>query len=260
MVYKNNGIIGVFDSGIGGLTVLAEIVKLLPSENYIYYGDGKACPMGEKSREEIIKITDHAVEKLIGMGAKIIVIACNTATSSAITYLRTKYDINFVAMEPAVKPAVKGSKTGVIGVLATSRTIEGEPLKTLCNRWAGRCNVVLRAGNGLVEIVEKDDVITPSEHEIIREHINAIIDQGADHIVLGCTHYPFLKNEINQIIASREVKIIDPAPFVAKRVVDVLEANCLINNEGSGEIHFISSLDAKYNNFIEKSYLKLLSL
>lgn len=260
MTKNNNGAIGVFDSGIGGLTVLSEIVRLLPSENYIYYGDGKSCPMGEKSPEEIISITNHAVEELIKLGAKIIVIACNTATSSAITYLRTKYDIDFVAMEPAVKPAVNGSKTRIVGVLATRRTIEGDALKKLCNRWAGTCKVALRAGNGLVEIVEKDGEITIDDRKIITDHITDLIDQNVDHIVLGCTHYPFLKREIEQIIGTRQITIVDPAPFVANRVLTVLKTTNLINPNGTGSISFISSLDSSYNTFIEKSYLKLLSL
>lgn len=260
MTYNNNGAIGVFDSGIGGLTVLSEVVKLLPTENYIYYGDGKSCPMGEKSQSEIIEITDHAVEELIKRGVKLIIIACNTATSSAITYLRSKYDIDFVAMEPAVKPAVKNSKTGIIGVLATRRTIEGDALKDLCYRWAQDCRVVFRAGNGLVDIVEKKGEITTSDREIIATHINYLTDQNVDHIVLGCTHYPFLKREIEKILSGRNIKIIDPAPFVAKRVSDILTTKNLTSNNGSSKIEFISSLDISYNTFIEKSYLKLLSL
>ncbi|MFI3322426.1 MAG: glutamate racemase [Rikenellaceae bacterium] len=254
---KNSGAIGVFDSGIGGLSVLAQIQKLLPNENYIYYGDGASLPLGEKSREEILAVTDKAVGYLVEKGAKIVVIACNTATSVAKEYIRAKYNIDIVAMEPAVKPAILASKKGIIGVLATKCTIEGEPLRKLCELYGEGSKIVLKSGIGMVEMVENSSgKLTAENYELLKSHIESLISEGVDKIVLGCTHYPFLKDEIAEIIGNRKVDIVDSAPFVAKRVEKLLVlSSALSSNKEVGTVEFVSSKGEEYTQFIKTKYL-----
>ncbi len=252
--------IAVFDSGIGGLTVLKEIKKLLPDENYIYYGDGKACPFGSLSASKILEVTTHAVDFFVSRGVKLIVIACNTATAVAVKELRSRYSIPIVAMEPAIKPALARSKSKVVGVLATKCTIEGEPLRALCSRVVSDQRVVLTAGVGLVEIVEKEQEFTADDYAIVERYIEEMASEGVDQIVLGCTHYPFLINVMKKIIAGRDISIIDPAPRVALRVKELLIEGGMLNDCGSGTIEFASSLDGAYNDFIKNNYHKLLSL
>ncbi len=256
---NKNSPIAIFDSGIGGLTVLREVQKSLPYENYIYYGDGKSCPIGNLPHSEIMSITINAINILVERGAKMIIIACNTATAVAIKKIRELYSIPIVAIEPAVKPALNSSKSGVIGVLATQRTIDGKPLKELCARLVTDQKVVFVAGNGLVEIVEGDGVLSASNYSLIEGYIEEMISQGADQIVLGCTHYPFLIKTMQEIIGSRNVTIINPAPSIAVQVEKLLATDALLNKNG-GKIEFCSSLDKRYNDFIEKNYYKLLSL
>lgn len=240
--------IGVFDSGMGGLTVLKEIVKRFPYENTIYYADAINCPYGEKSREQVIEYTDKSIRFLIDKDVKIIVIACNTATSSAIDYLRTTYDIEFVAMEPAIKPAATSTKTGIIGVLATKRTIEGDTMKKLYEKWSDKATIISRIGSGLVDIVERNAEKEPLSMSIIREHINYMADNGADKIVLGCTHYPFLESQMLDIIAGRDIELINPAPAISIRVGNILSANGQLCTGNNTAIRlFYSSSDEEYN-------------
>ena len=241
--------IGIFDSGMGGLTVLREIIRLLPFEHTLYYADAAHCPYGEKSREEVINYTETGIRFLINQGAKLIVVACNTASSSAISYLRNKYDIDFVAMEPAIKPAVTSSETGVIGVLATRRTLEGEPLKRLCQQWEGKARIIFQPGCGLVELVENSRENSPEARELLGKYIEKIASQGADRIVLGCTHYPFLAQQMKNIIGKRDIRLIDPAPAIALRVKQLLNTRELLNLGNVPAKHeFHSSLDEKYND------------
>ncbi|MFI3315181.1 MAG: glutamate racemase [Rikenellaceae bacterium] len=255
---RKNQIIGLFDSGIGGLTLLRELVKILPKENYIYYGDGKNCPLGNKSSQEVLKVTDNAINHLVANGAKMVVIACNTASAIAKERLRAKYDIDIIAIEPAVKPALAATKSGIVGVLATRNTINSSPLKSLCELWQEDKKVILRPGDGLVEMVEKSTPLTAEDREVITSHIEALIAKGADKIVLGCTHYPFLRDEMQQIIANRQIEIIDPAPYVAIRAKDILEKKGLLNTQSqNGKIIFTSSLNEEYNKTIEQKFLLL---
>lgn len=213
--------IGVFDSGVGGLSVWNEIVKIVPDERIIYFGDSAYCPYGRKSKEEIIERVTRIVDFLIGEGCNLIVVACNTVTAAAIDYLRKNYDIPFVGMEPAVKPAVLNSKTGVVGVLATHGTLKGELYHKTLHRYAADTKVLEQAGDGLVELVESGMMDSDKGDKLLRGYIIPMIEQGADHIVLGCTHYPFLINQI-RAIAGDGVSIVNPAPAVARYTSDVL--------------------------------------
>lgn len=218
--------IGLFDSGSGGLSVYREIVKLLPEENYIFYADNLYCPYGEKSREFIIdrarEITDFLLEK----GADVIVVACNTATAAAIATLRQEYPVKFIGMEPAVKPAALETRTGVIGVLATAGTLKASKYLDTRDRYADGITVVEHVGQGFVELVEAGELDGEHAESVVRQSVQPLVEAGADHIVLGCTHYPFLRSTIEKVIADlcpgRDIKIVDPAPAAARQLERVI--------------------------------------
>ena len=215
--------IGVFDSGSGGLSVLKEIVRLLPHEEYVYFADNAFCPYGEKTVEEIQTRAHAITDRLLAEGAQIIVVACNTATAAAIADLRASYpDIRFIGMEPAVKPAAIGTRTGVIGVLATAGTLKGSKYLNTKGKYEDDVKIVEHVGQGFVELVEAGDLDSPKAEEVVRESVTPLIAECADTIVLGCTHYPFLAPVI-QRIAGEDVTIIDPAPAVARQTVKVMQ-------------------------------------
>lgn len=214
--------IGVYDSGEGGKSVLKELKALMPWEDYVYYGDSAFCPYGPKDPEFIIERACAISEFLIAKGCNLIVVACNTATAAAISYLREHYDIPFVGMEPAIKPAVLHSKTGVVGVLATAGTFKGSLYHSTLARFSGDVKVIERVGEGLVETVEKGVLEGPEVEKLIHKCIDPMLEQGADHIVLGCTHYPFLQPVIEKI-AGAGVTVVNPAPAVARQAMRILE-------------------------------------
>ena len=228
--------IGIFDSGSGGLSVYREIVKLLPQERYLYFADNAHCPYGEKTAEYIQDRGRAITEILLGMGADIIVVACNTATAAAIATLREEYpDTPFIGMEPAVKPAALGTETGVIGVLATAGTLKGSKYLKTKGRFEDDVRIVEHVGEGFVELVENGILDGPEAYETVRKSLQPLLDAGADRIVLGCTHYPFLKPVIESI-AGPGVQVIDPAPAVARQTVRILEANAIPIGDGSFSI------------------------
>lgn len=218
----NNNPIGIFDSGVGGLSVWKEIEQLLPNESIIYYADSANCPYGSKSNEEIIELSKKIVDFFISKNVKLIVLACNTATASAIDYLRANYDIPFVGMEPAVKPAASNSKNGVIGVLATEGTFNGRLFNETTEKWASGVKVEIQIGKGFVELVENGDLYSSNALEVIRQSLKPLMDKGIDQLVLACTHYPFLIEGIKSILNNSELEIINPAPAVAKQVQALL--------------------------------------
>ena len=224
--------IGIFDSGSGGLSVYRELVKVLPAERFVYYSDNAHCPYGEKTaayiQDRARTITDFLLEK----GADIIVVACNTATAAAIATLREEYpSVPFVGMEPAVKPAALGTKTGVIGVLATAGTLKGSKYLNTRGRFQDDVRIVEHVGEGFVELVENGILDGPVAFETVRKSLQPLLDAGADRIVLGCTHYPFLRPVI-EAIAGPGVQVIDPAPAVARQTVRVLAERGIPTGEG----------------------------
>lgn len=214
--------IGVFDSGIGGLSVWRELVKLMPNEDIVYVADSASCPYGNKSQERVIELSDRIVRFLLEKGCKLIVIACNTATAAAIDYLRKSYSIPFVGMEPAVKPAALSSKTGVVGILATAGTFKGRLFNETKDRFASDVKIIEQIGEGLVEIVENGKTASENAKQLLQSYIQPMLDAKVDHLVLGCTHYPFLIPQIKEIVKDR-MAILDPAPAVAKRVKYLLK-------------------------------------
>lgn len=228
--------IGIFDSGVGGLSVFREIKKILPSERYIYYSDNAHCPYGEKSKEYIIDRARYITDFLISKGADVIVIACNTATAAAIKTLREEYPVPFIGMEPAIKPAAQLTRTGVVGVLATAGTLKADKYKDTRGKYADDVTVVEHIGQGFVELVESGQTSSPKAEAIVIESVEPLLDAGADTIVLGCTHYPFLSETISKIASSlapeRAINIVDPAPAVARHLHEVMAEKGIIRTDG----------------------------
>ena len=231
--------VGVFDSGSGGLSVLREIRKILPRERYIYYSDNAHCPYGEKSPEYITDRGRAITRELISRGADAVVVACNTATAAAIATLRAEFPIPFVGMEPAVKPAALGTRTGVIGVLATAGTLKGLKYLNTRGRFEDAVRIVEHVGTGYVELVESLELEGPHAEQVVGASLKPLLDEGADIIVLGCTHYPFLL-PVMQKLASPEVSFIDPAPAVARRLQDILRQEG-IPSGGGPSVELLSS-------------------
>lgn len=241
--------IGVFDSGEGGLSVLKEITRLLPEAEYIYYSDNAHCPYGEKSPEYIQDRARAITETLLKEGTDVIVVACNTATAAAISVLRSEYSdassqevrdrvqkltggrhdhICFIGMEPAVKPAALGTRTGVVGVLATAGTLKGSKYLKTKESVDDQVNVFEHVGRGFVELVEEGRLSGSEAEDVVKASLGPLLSAGADIIVLGCTHYPFLL-PVLQKVAGPDIRFIDPAPAVARQLVHVLERDGMLS-------------------------------
>ncbi len=216
--------IGIYDSGMGGLTVWREVRRALPAESLVYLGDGKYCPYGSRPQAEVERLADAAVARLVGLGCKLVVVACNTATAAAIDFLRRKYaDLPIVGMEPAVKPACLTTRSRVVGVLATERSLEGELFRRTAARYGHDIEVVAAAGRGFVELVEENREQSPEAVACVGEAIRGMLARGADRILLGCTHYPFLLDALRRAAEGHAVEFVDPSPAVARRVVELLD-------------------------------------
>lgn len=221
---NNNAPIGIYDSGLGGLTVWREVRRALPHESLVYLGDGKNCPYGSRPQAEIRTLADRSVGALAAEGCKMIVVACNTATAASIGFLREKYaPMPIVGMEPAVKPACLATRSGVVGVLATERSLDGELFRRTAARYGSGVEVLTVPGRGFVELVEANRENTPEAEACVRRAVEGMIAKGADQIVLGCTHYPFLLPVLERIVAGRNIGIVDPSPAVARRVAQLLD-------------------------------------
>jgi len=237
----------VFDSGMGGLSVLRELRAQLPGESFVYFGDGLNCPYGPKPVAEVVGYVEAGVSQLVERGIKMLVVACNAGTAAAIDLLRAKYDFPIVGMEPAVKPAVLATKTGVVGVLATANTLRGELFRATSARYADRAKILSAVGEGFVELVEADGEDSPQALEAVRRAVEPLIEAGADRIVLGCTHYPFLRPAMEKVIAGRDVELVDPAPAIARRVRALLEEHALAAGAGhEPKYEFLTAWDERY--------------
>lgn len=234
--------IGIFDSGSGGLSVLREIRKILPDERYIYWSDNAHCPYGEKSPQYIIDRARAISDFMLSKGVSAVVVACNTATAAAISTLRAEYSIPFVGMEPAVKPAATGTKSGVIGVLATAGTLRAPKYLNTRGKYGGNIKIEEQVGRGFVELVEGLELDGPHAESVVRASLEPLLAAGADTIVLGCTHYPFLL-PLMQRIAPSGVSFIDPAPAVARRLRDVLTAGGVSLSDHDPGVELLASGD-----------------
>lgn len=222
--------IGVFDSGVGGLSVLREIRRELPAEDLIYVADSAYAPYGDRPEEYVRGRAIAVMEFLRGQGAKAVVVACNTATGIAVDALRSRYTEPIVAIEPAVKPAAAQTRSKVVGVLATTQTLAGHKFAKLVSTHAGDVEVLTQACPGLVEQVERGALASASTRSLVEQYLRPLLDKGADTIVLGCTHYPFVSDVIRDV-AGPAVGIIDSAGPVAREVRRRLHVNGLLAPE-----------------------------
>ncbi|HSH54869.1 MAG TPA: glutamate racemase [Methylotenera sp.] len=212
-----NNPIGVLDSGVGGISVLKHIHSLLPHEQLLYVADSKYAPYGSKTQDEIRARCFEIADFLIAKNVKALVVACNTATAAAIDELRTRYTLPIIGMEPAVKPAAEASKNGIIGVLATVGTLKSAQFAALLESYGRNVKVVTQACVGLVECIERGELNSNSTLELIQRYCKPLLNEGADTIVLGCTHYPFVKPLIMQVVGEN-VTLIDTGAAVAKQL------------------------------------------
>ena len=249
---NNNGKIGVFDSGIGGVTVLKEIVKILPNEDYIYYSDSKNNPYGDKTDTEIIKICDFIVKDLLDKECKIIVIACNTASARAVDYLRKKYkNINFIAIEPAYKMVHDYSFENPTLIMATKGTIESEKFNLLFHKYDNHKTYLLPCV-GLADIIEKED--EKALEKYLEEHLEPYKGKVKD-VVLGCTHYPLIKEQIQNVLG--KVEFFEGSNRLAVHLKEVLEKENLLNKQKEkGSIKFIDSSNSELK---EERFFKILN-
>ncbi|HEY1012591.1 MAG TPA: glutamate racemase [Herpetosiphonaceae bacterium] len=220
--------IGVFDSGVGGISVLHEIRRALPGEDVIYVSDAGYCPYGGRPAHEITARAVAITDFFLAREAKLIVVACNTATIAAVEFLRATYACSFVGMEPAVKPAVAATRSGVVGVLATGASLSGDKFHRLVARHAGAVRVINQPCPGLVEQVELGDLAGPATRALVERYVAPLVAAGADTLVLGCTHYPFLRPLIAEI-AGPGVELIDTGAAVARQTRRLLEQEGLLD-------------------------------
>lgn len=221
--------IGIFDSGIGGLSVLHEILQLLPDEPTLYLADQANVPYGPRSLEEVQQFSVAISEFFLTLNAKMIVVACNTASAAALHYLRQRFPaIPFIGMEPALKPAAEQTKSGVVGVLATPATFQGALYASVLERFAQGVTVLQDTCPGLVNQIEAGELDSPQTKIILKTALTPMLSAGIDTVVLGCTHYPFVIPLIQQVVGEG-VRVIDPAPAVAKQVARILDQHHLRN-------------------------------
>jgi glutamate racemase len=239
---RQSGAIGIFDSGVGGLSVMNEIAKELPQEDVVYFADSVHCPYGRRTYQEIERLARGVVTFLLSQAAKVIVVACNTASAAALYHLRETFSVPIVGMEPAVKPAAERTDSRVVGVIATEATFQGALFASLVERFAANVEVLTQTCPGLVERVEEGLVDEAGIEEMLRGYLQPMVEQGIDSLVLGCTHYPFLKPLIREIVGDG-VEIIDPSPAVARQTGRVLEKEGLLRKGGQGRYTFYTSGD-----------------
>lgn len=235
--------IGIFDSGVGGTSIWKEIQKLLPKENTLYLADSKNAPYGEKSKEEIVRLSRKNTEFLLQKGCKLIVVACNTATTNAITYLRDNYDVPFIGIEPAIKPAALNSKSRTVGVLATKGTLASSLFHSTSENHAYGIQVLEQEGTGLVELIEKGELRTVKTRSLLKKYLDPMLDKGIDYLVLGCSHYPYLIPLLRELLPE-QVGIIDSGEAVARQTKSILlERDLLDPYNGKVKHQFYSNTD-----------------
>ena len=240
----NDRPIGIFDSGLGGLTITAAVRQALPHERLFYFGDTAHIPYGQRSLDEVRAFSVAITDALLAKGCKLIVVACNTASAAALSTLRERFpNVPFVGMEPAVKPAVEQTRTGVVGVLATSATFQSELYASVVVRFAHDVEVLREPCPGLVPAIERGEFDTPGTEALLRGWLEPMLQRNIDALVLGCTHYPIVRPVIEHIVGPN-VRVIDPAPAVARQVQRMLDQNDrLAGSEGDGGVNCWTSGD-----------------
>ena len=249
----DNRPIGIFDSGIGGTSIWAAIHELLPNEKTIYLADSKNAPYGQKTKAEIIALCIKNTEFLLKMDCKLIVVACNTATTNAIQELRAKYKTPFIGIEPAIKPAATYSKTQTIGILATQGTLNSELFNKTIEKFQDT-KIVEQVGYGLVQLIEKGEINSPEMTKLLHSYLTPMIDSNIDYLVLGCSHYPYLIPQIKQIFPDH-IQIIDSGQAVAKQTQKVLKEKVGFSSIKKNISIFYTNADPKVlSDILENKY------
>lgn len=239
----NNEPIGLFDSGIGGTSIWSAIHQLLPNEDTIYLADSINAPYGHKSKDEIIALSFKNTELLLEMNAKLIVVACNTATTNAIIELRAKYDVPFIGIEPAIKPAALNSKTQTIGILATKGTLNSELFNKSLESYQD-IKVIEQIGHNLVPLIENGAITSPEMTQLLHTYLQPMIDADIDYLVLGCSHYPYLIPQIKKILP-KNIQIIDSGEAVARQTQKIIEEKTGKHVHGTGNAIFYTNSNTK---------------
>jgi len=233
--------IGIFDSGVGGTSIWAAIVQALPFEDTLYLADSKHAPYGERSPEEIVGLSIKNSERLLALGCKIIVVACNTATTNAIQILRARFPIPIIGIEPAIKPAALQTKTKTIGILATKGTLSSALFAQTADRYANHLDIIEVEGKGLVPLIENNELDSVAMQTLLSSYINPMLEKNIDHLVLGCSHYPYLIPLLNKLLPS-SVTIIDSGAAVARQTKNILNSHQLLNQTTkNGKHHFFTN-------------------
>jgi len=225
-----NNPIGIFDSGVGGTSIWKEIHQLLPNEHTIYLADSLNAPYGPKGSEKITELSNKNTKLLLEKGCKLIVVACNTATTNAIDYLRQNFDVPFIGIEPAIKPAALNTKTNAVGILATKGTLSSALLSKTSGRFASDVTIIEREGKGIVELIESGQLYTEDMRRLLLHYLEPMLAANIDYLVLGCTHYPYLIPILLELLPNH-VKIIDSGEAVARQTKAVLEQNNILNTK-----------------------------
>jgi glutamate racemase len=250
----NNQAIGIFDSGIGGTSIWKEIHNLLPNEKTIYLADSRNAPYGQKSKQEIIALSMKNTDLLLKMNCKLIVVACNTATTNAIRELRTKYDIPFIGIEPAIKPAATNSKTRKIGILATQGTLISELFNKTAQQFENT-KIIDQVGHGLVPLIENGKMYSPEMTDLLRSYLTPMIDADIDYLVLGCSHYPYLIPQIRDILPNH-IQIVDSGEAVAKQTESLLKEKVGFTTEKKSQPIFYTNSNPKVlKEILENRYI-----
>lgn len=252
----NNRPIGIFDSGIGGTSIWSAIHQLLPNEKTIYLADSKNAPYGQKSKADIIALCIKNTEFLLKMDCKLIVVACNTATTNAIQELRAKYDVPFIGIEPAIKPAATNSKTQTIGILATQGTLNSALFNKTAEMYQDT-KIIEQVGHGIVQLIENGNINSPEMTQLLNSYLNPMIEENIDYLVLGCSHYPYLIPQIKKILPSH-IQIIDSGEAVARQVKSVLKVKVGFSTIEKNEPVFYTNSNPKVLSEILKNKYKII--
>jgi glutamate racemase len=240
--------IGIFDSGIGGTSIFKEVNTLLPNESVIYLADSKYAPYGNKTESEIVDLSIKNVELLLKKNCKLIIVACNTATTNAIKTLRNTYTIPFIGIEPAIKPAALKTKTKIIGVLATKGTLYSDLFHETTDLYSDEIKIVEQVGEGIVPLIESGELHSDQLKSLLKQYLQPMIAANIDYLVLGCTHYPYLLPLIREILP-KHIKIIDSGQAVAIQTKTVLETSNLLNTQqGLAEFQFYTNSNPEVLN------------
>jgi len=224
----SNRSIGIFDSGVGGTSIWKEIQKLMPYEHTIYLADSSNAPYGEKSKKEILDLSIKNTKLLLEKECKLIIVACNTATTNAISFLRKNYELPFIGIEPAIKPAALQSKSKKVGVLATKGTLSSSLFHSTSENHANGILIFEQEGSGLVSLIEQGKIESVETKELLYKYLRPMLDEGIDYLVLGCTHYPYLIPVLKEMLP-KNIKIIDSGEAVARQTKAILDQHGLKN-------------------------------